>query len=100
MSDNGRMAHRETGCNPPAPCGRCARREAIVTAYAADLVARDIQIEHLQAERNTYRALLQAALDRLAALTTSTRYLRDRLAAVLVEIRSYRQQPPSSRRAA
>lgn len=79
------------------PCSRCQRREATISVYAADLVEADARIADLEADNRTLRELLSVALEQLAASTQVQRHLRDRQAALLVQLRGL---PTSMRRAA
>jgi hypothetical protein len=81
------------------PCSRCRRREAVIAQYAIDVVGLDERAQDLEAERDAYREALCSALDRLAAVTTALRHLRDRVAGLLLELRALRGRF-SSRRAA
>jgi hypothetical protein len=78
-------------------CPRCQRSETLIQVYAADVVELDARVADLESERDAYRDALRAALDQLAASTTAQRFLRDRVAALLLELRALR---PSSRWAA
>jgi hypothetical protein len=55
--------------NIPEPCARCQRRAAVNAAYAQDLIAADLRIRDLETDNGILRMFLQAALDRVAALT-------------------------------
>lgn len=97
----------------PPQCARCQRHETAIEAYArdvvaldsrvqdleADSVAADARIGDLEAERDSYRSTALAALDQLAALTTAHRNLRDRLAALLGELRALRAHSTMGRAA-
>jgi hypothetical protein len=78
----------------PNPCPRCQRRDHILVAYASDVVALDAlvadleyRVADLEADNGTLRELLSAALERLAASTQAQRVLRERVAALLLQLR-------------
>lgn len=81
-------------------CPRCQRREAIVTAYADDLIAADARIGDLEGERDTYRDLAVVGFDTVRRLTQQSDHwraayyqLRDQRDMLLLEL-VLRSLPP------
>jgi hypothetical protein len=68
-------------------------RDAVLESYAADIIALDARVADLEAQRDSYRELARAALDQLAASTAAQKHLRDRVAALLLEMRTLRLFP-------
>ena len=80
-------------------CQGCQRREAIINAYAEQVVAQDMCMEDLTSTVASYRELLSVALEKLSAFTVSQQHQRNRIADLLAQLRQ-RSDWTEGRRAA
>jgi hypothetical protein len=74
------------------PCPRCARREAILNAYADQIVAMEMELETLRDAHKVSDEIARTAIDQLHTRAKECDRTRDQLARLVDHIRRRRSR--------